>query len=109
MAKSPAEEAEERKKYRLVAGRARIVYPEYISLKDWAGALMIDYPEVFLPILEDESKWEDWGSAVAGSSVFKASRVPSPYTVSEEGKKKNFKDWHEWAKAVYICVNGIKY
>lgn len=92
-----------------MANRARIVYPEYISLKDWAGALMTDYPEAFLPILEDENKWQDWGAAVAASPFFKASRVPTPFSVTAAGKEEKFKSWQEWAKAVYICMNGIKY
>lgn len=78
-----------------------IVWPEYIDIKDWAANLIADYPDEYLPILEDESKWEDWGAVVAGSGIFARNNIPAPSSVEKGEKKPEFKDWQEWAKTVY--------
>ena len=78
-----------------------IVWPEYIDIKDWAANLIADYPNEYLPILEDEGKWDDWASIVASSGIFARNDIPAPFSVEEGGKKQEFKDWQEWAKTVY--------
>ena len=84
-----------------------IIWPEYIELKDWAANLVYDYPEEYLPVLEDEDKWEDWASVVAGTGVFARLQIPVPFKLEEGGKKEGFKDWQEWAKAFYnVIMNG---
>ena len=88
---------------------ARIPYPEYISIKDWFGSLVIAFPESFLPLLDREDSWMDIAAGIANSPAFKQARVPSPFSVNSMGKKQEFKDWVEWAKAVYILMNGIRY
>ena len=84
-----------------------IVWPEYIDIKDWAANLIVDYPDEYLPILEDADKWEDWGSIVAGTGVFARNDIPAPFSVTEGKKKQEFKDWQEWAKTVYnLMINS---
>jgi len=84
-----------------------IVWPEYIDIKDWAANLIVDYPDEYLPILEDADKWEDWGSIVAGTGVFARNDIPAPVSVMEGTKKQEFKDWQEWAKTVYnLMINS---
>ncbi|CAB4124174.1 hypothetical protein UFOVP51_56 [uncultured Caudovirales phage] len=83
-----------------------VVYPEYIDLKNWAGALIADNPSSYLPILQDESKWQEWAAIVAGTGVFQRNRVPSPFSIYKGSRKENFKDWTEWAKVVYLLLNN---
>lgn len=83
-----------------------VIWPEYISLKNWSSALIADYPNAFLPFLQDETKWQEWGAAVVGTGVFSRSNVPSPFSITQGVKKENFKDWQEWAKVVYMIVNN---
>lgn len=84
-----------------------IVWPEYIDIKDWAANLIVDYPDEYLPILEDADKWESWASIVAGTGVFARNDIPAPFSVTEGEKKQDFKDWQEWAKTVYnLMINS---
>jgi hypothetical protein len=84
-----------------------IVWPEYIDIKDWAANLIVDYPDEYLPILEDVDKWEDWASIVAGTGVFARNDIPAPFSVTEGEKKQEFKYWQEWAETVYnLMINS---
>lgn len=84
-----------------------IVWPEYIDIKDWAANLIVDYPDEYLPILEDADKWQEWASIVAGTGVFARNDIPEPFSVTEGEKKQEFKDWQEWAKTVYnLMINS---
>lgn len=78
-----------------------IVWPEYIDIKDWAASLIADYPDEYLPILEDADKWQEWASVIAGTGVFARNEIPAPVTVESAGKKEEFGSWQEWAKTVY--------
>lgn len=78
-----------------------IVYPEYISLKDWAANLVIDYPGEYLPVLANEDKWQEWGASVVSSGIFAKLEVPSPYSISQGRKTDAFPNWQEWAKVMY--------
>lgn len=82
----------------------KVVYPEGINLINWAGALVFDYAEEFIPKLEDEKKWQEWGAMVANSGVFKKIGIPTPSNIIGENKKDNIEDWQIWAKMVYICM-----
>jgi len=82
------------------------VYPEYISLKNWAASLIVDNPSSYLPILHDEEKWQEWAAIVAGTGVFRRNRVPSPFSIYKGTKKTDFKDWQEWAKIAYLLLNN---
>jgi len=83
-----------------------MVYPEYINIKDWFASLVIDYPKEFMPFLENEKDWQNVGAAIASTGVFAQANVPSPFTIIEGRKKENFKDWTDWAKAVYIIMTN---
>ncbi len=83
-----------------------LVYPEYITLKIWANILVADNASSFLPILQDESKWQEWATIVAGTGIFKRYGVPPPTSIYKGNKKDNFKDWKEWAKVVYLLFNN---
>ncbi len=83
-----------------------VVYPEYISLKNWAGALVADNSSSYLPALQDEDKWQEWATIVAGTGIFKRNSVPSPSAIYKGNRKDNFKDWKEWAKVVYLLLNN---
>lgn len=83
-----------------------VVYPEYITLKNWAGALAADNASSYLPALIDEDRWQEWAAIVAGTGVFQRNRVPSPFSIYKGSRKENFKDWKEWAKVVYLLLNN---
>lgn len=83
-----------------------MVWPEYIGLKDWAACLVIDYPNEYLPLLENEDKWQEWGAAVVNTGIFAKANVPSPFSIKEGQKKENFTDWREWAKTLYIILTN---
>jgi len=84
----------------------QVVWPEYISLNNWSGALAIDYPDTYIPILEDDTKWKEWGASLVGTGVFARKSVPSPFSIEKGVKKESFKDWQEWAKTVYLIMNN---
>ena len=78
-----------------------IVWPEYIDIKDWAANLIADYPDEYLPILEDANKWEDWACVIAGTGIFARNEIPARFSVESGEKQQEFKDWQDWAKTVY--------
>lgn len=78
-----------------------IIWPEYIELKEWAAALVYDYSDEYLPILEDVDKWQDWASIVAGTGVFARNEIPTPSSLEAGEKKGDFSNWQEWSKVVY--------
>ncbi len=70
-----------------------IVPSESVSIKDWCNSLLIDYnSRDAIPIIEDESKWKEWGNMLSSQPTF-ASRG-SPTT-------ENFSNWWEWGIIVY--------
>lgn len=79
-------------------------FPQFISLKQWSAELLRIYKSDRLPILRDEEKWQDWANTVAGSESFRRNGIPSATNVRKATKNDNFKDWQEWAKAVYIIM-----
>lgn len=87
----------------------KIIWPEYIELKPWANALLFDYANEPLPILEDENKWAEWGAIVAGTGTFSRNNIPSPLSAGRSKTEPTFKDWQSWAKVVYnIMANENK-
>lgn len=88
---------------------SKIIYPDNISLRDWADNLVGDYPDDFLPILEGElgeEIWKPWGAIVASTGVFARAAIPAPFEMQDGVKKDNFSSWQEWARAVYAVVNN---
>jgi hypothetical protein len=79
----------------------RVVWPEYIALKDWAAALTVDFPNENIPLLENEEKWQEWGNIVISTGIFAKAGIPAPFSVKEGKKSINFDKWQEWAKIVY--------
>jgi hypothetical protein len=85
-----------------------IIWPEYITLNDWAGALTADYPSEFIPLLQDENKWHEWGAIIVSSGVFERAGIPSPFSIIEGKKKFDFEKWQDWAKIVYINMSSAE-
>ena len=86
-----------------------IVWPEYISLKDWAASLAVDYPSQFIPHLEDENKWQEWGAVLCSTGEFAIAGIPSPLESRTAKQNTDFKDWRSWAKIVYnIMQSDVK-
>ncbi|HUV84864.1 MAG TPA: hypothetical protein VMV86_04095 [Methanosarcinales archaeon] len=84
----------------------KVIYPEYISIKNWAAALVADYPNEFLPILQDENKWKEWGSTVVSSGAFAKLNIPAPFKIIEGQRKDAFKTWQSWAKVFYLQMSN---
>lgn len=84
-----------------------MVYPEYISFKDFADRFCEEYIEAHLPIVQDENKWVEWGLAVAGNEAFLPYNIPAPAQIANPGKiVPGFKTWQDWAKAMYIALTN---
>lgn len=74
----------------------KVIWPEYITLNNWAGNLVADYSTEFIPILQDENKWQEWGAIVASTGIFVQAKLPLP---------NSFKNWQDWAKVVYNLMS----
>ena len=81
-----------------------VVWPEYISLRDWSSRLIADYGSQQLPLLDDEVSWEEWGTTVATTGIFERAGVPSPVEIEQGHETTLFASWEDWAKAVYMVV-----
>lgn len=81
-----------------------IVNPEFVSLKNWSAALVIDFPSELLPILTDENKWQEWAAIVVTTGIFSKYGLPSPYVVKNGIRDSRFREWKEWAKVVYMSL-----
>ena len=79
-----------------------IIWPEYISLNDWAAKITEDYPNEIVPILTDEDKWQEWAAVVINTGIFAEAGIPSPFSIDSGEKEDNFNSWQEWAKVFYI-------
>lgn len=83
-------------------------FPKDISMKKWACELIRIYKKERLPILVDEEKWQEWANIVAGSGVFRTNAIPSATRVQGSNKVDTYRDWQEWAKAVYTIMINAK-
>lgn len=83
-----------------------MVMPKYITLKNWAGSLNIDYPNDILPILRNEEEWEEWATIVANTGTFKNAAIPTPASLKKEQNNNEPSNWNEWAKTVYYIMNS---
>lgn len=84
----------------------KVIQPEYISLSYWAATLVSDFSNEYLPLLENETKWQEWGAIVCNTGIFGRANVPSPLSIVQGVKRESFKDWQEWAFIVYSLVNN---
>ena len=87
---------------------SQLPFPQLISLKQWSAELLRIYKAERLPILRDEEKWQEWANIVAGSGTFRTNSIPSATGIKNAKKTDSFKDWQEWAKAVYIIMIKVK-
>lgn len=83
----------------------KVIWPYGISLKYWSASLVNDFSEEYLPILEEDNLWQEWGARVAGTGIFLRAGVPSPITIVQGEKKENYKEWDKWAKVVYRIMS----
>lgn len=86
-----------------------VVWPEYISLRDWSSCLIADYNAEQLPLLDDETSWEEWGTTVATTGIFERAGVPAPFEIEQGEKTPQFGSWQEWAKTVYMLILEAEY
>ena len=93
---------------------SKVVYPAYISLEDWAAALLFSYPNEPLPILRadaegqiDDKTWQEWGALVAGTGIFAEQGVPAPRIIKAQELTPAYIDWVGWAKELYLVMNTI--
>jgi len=63
-----------------------IVNPNGINFVDWASSLVIDLPDLDIPVINDEDEWKQWALFVIEEN--KLGQFPLP---------ENFSNWREWA------------
>jgi hypothetical protein len=85
-----------------------VVYPRHMTLSQWAGKLVGDYSDNFLPVLVDEAQWQPWGAILASCEPFRGAKIPNPHTMNPNGATNSFNNWEEWAKAVSVCMNNYQ-
>ena len=86
-----------------------VVWPEYISLRDWSSRLIADFTEEQLPLLEDERTWEEWATTVSTTGIFERAGVPAPFNIEQGQKISLFPSWQEWAKTVYMLISDTQW
>lgn len=84
-------------------------FPKYITFNQWAGELIRIYRNERLPIPRDNESWEEWANKIAGVGVFRQNGIPSATTSNKSSKSHNFKNWEDWAKAVYTVMVNSRY
>lgn len=87
---------------------SQLPFPQFISVKQWAAELVRIYKKDRLPVLYDETKWQEWANIVAGSGVFRTNGIPAATSIKDSKKADSFKSWEEWAKAVYTIMIKVK-
>ncbi len=86
-----------------------VVWPEYISLRDWSSRLIADFTEEQLPLLDKEEDWEEWATTVASMGIFERAGVPVPTEIQQGQQESLFPSWQDWAKIVYQQVFETQY
>lgn len=86
-----------------------VVWPEYISLRDWSSRLIADFNGEQLPLLDEGQTWEEWGTTVATTGIFERAGVPAPFEIEQGEKNASFDSWEEWAKTVYMLILDTEY
>jgi len=74
-----------------------MVLPEMISFVEWAATLQVDFPNGNVPIIDDESEWQDWADRLLQTSPFDSAVVPDP---------SGFDDWRQWARWFVDVMNN---
>jgi hypothetical protein len=72
-----------------------MVIPLYVTLKEWAASLVIDFPDDNIPLLYNEVNWKTWGNFLVDSTSFADNFSPAT---------SGFLDWKHWAQAVFLTM-----
>ena len=73
-----------------------LMWPERVSLEQWAGYLAEVYPDESIPVLNNDKDWKEWAGIICSSGVFQEVGVLPPS--SKDNK------WDMWAKNLYILM-----
>jgi hypothetical protein len=79
-------------------------FPKYISFNGWAAELIKIYRSERLPVPREAEEWQEWANKIAGIGVFRKNAVPAATTTKGSKKADLFKNWEDWARAVYIIM-----
>ena len=64
--------------------------PRGMTPMEWTNAYHIDLERFgFIPALQSNDRWQDWGSALSLLASLSGIILPNPY---------EFSDWQEWAQ-----------
>lgn len=74
-----------------------MVLPEYITFFDWASTLQVDYPNGNVPIVNEDTDWQEWADRLLQSDPFDSAVVPEP---------NSFDDWRDWARWFVDVMNN---
>ena len=72
--------------------------PRFMTLKNWAAALVIDFPDDDIPLLYNEKDWKNWGNQLVQCNTFAQNGCPGPGF---------YKDWQSWATHVFQVMHSV--
>ncbi len=72
-----------------------MIIPSGVSLKDFAGSLLIDFPNDNIPILSSDKDWKVWGSLLIQETSFANNGAPGPGL---------YKSPNDWTKALFKAM-----
>lgn len=83
-----------------------IIWPDYISLKEWADNLVRDYYEYNLPIYIEGTEWEKWADKVAKTEPFSSYGIRSPLRINFVSSSADllYNSWEDWVKDFYKVI-----
>jgi len=83
-------------------------FPKYITFEKWSAELIKNYKDERLPVPRAGEEWQEWANKIAGVGVFRTNGIPSATNTKGAKKANQFKNWDDWAKAVYIVMINAK-
>lgn len=76
-----------------------MILPEFISLRDWADSLIIDFPNDNVPIIYNEEDWKRWGNSVVTGPSFQSLQAPNTDL---------YDNWQDWAFVLYRTAGLVQ-
>ncbi len=74
-----------------------MILPIGVSLQNFAGSLVVDYPNDNIPILHKDKDWRTFGSFVAQETTFGNNGAPGPGRFSNPS---------EWTQALFKAMES---